>query len=334
MPIELPPPIKIEIQRSRSENLFLISDASRKAKEPKLKQFPYVPPLDSKPNLPKYDPPLKGLVHFSKLPVAFPEIESMRIPNGWTEEYVRQGGAPGPKIHWFKRKGDGWYGLILDYRGLEPANDLTKELNDLFAAPPHEIKDQELKFLQERRVAVRGLPDSAKLKFARTVDWNGKRVIESQGIEDDGNHFYGITYATTRLGNAPIADTTIKFEAKEAIFLKYLPAMKKSMRSIKWTDSMDKKESSNAQQETKIPAALKKLPPERRMTFNSINFGPKFKAWCEERSKLYPGILLRRDDIPPMRPYKIKSGNDTEWAWDLVEQNNKTDDSEDYQKEN
>lgn len=97
MPIDLPPPSIIEVRSEKQRNQYIISDASNKTNESKLMQAPLVAPRHSKTNLPKYNPPLKGLVHFSKLPVAFPEIESMRIPNGWTEEYVRQGGAPAQK---------------------------------------------------------------------------------------------------------------------------------------------------------------------------------------------------------------------------------------------
>ena len=237
MPIDLPPPSKIEVRSEKQRNQYIISDASNKTNESKLMQAPLVAPRHSKPNLPKYDPPLKGLVHFSKGPMAFPEIESMRIPDGWTEEYVMPIGAPGPRYHHFEKKGDNDSVFVLACSAYEDDAEASKLLETTLKAPPHIIEEEELQLLREKDVAHRGLPVLAQISLARTVDWNGKRVIESQGIDKDNKHFYAITYSVMSIGRAPLIDSTIKFEAKEAIFLKYLPAMKKSMRSIKWTDS-------------------------------------------------------------------------------------------------
>ncbi|MEZ4486786.1 MAG: hypothetical protein R3C24_07710 [Cyanobacteriota/Melainabacteria group bacterium] len=237
MPIDLPPPIKIELQRSITENPFLISDASRKTKKPKLKQFPYVPPLESKPNLTKYNPPLKGLVHFWKGPMAFPEIESMRVPDGWTEEYVMPIGAPGPREHRFRKKGDSWSRLDLSCFGSEQEHDKSKLLDDTLRAAPHEIVGEELDLLRKNKISSEALPIAGQVAYARTKDWNGRTVIESQGVNKDGDHFYAITYGVPSFGRAPTVESTIIFVANTDKFKKYLPAMKKSMRSIKWTDS-------------------------------------------------------------------------------------------------
>lgn len=99
---------------------------------------------------------------------------------------------------------------------------------------PHDLTQNELDFLKVGVIPEDADPEYTKLRTARTVDWNGRTVIEIEGetiIErNPGIQSFTITYDRGD-GFCPGA---VYFSGKREDYSKYLDKAKEAMKSIQW----------------------------------------------------------------------------------------------------
>lgn len=157
-------------------------------------------------------------------------IDSMKLPDGWlparriNEAYLQQ------KEDQFKLPGsDGVLNFF--YRGSRLSEYAGAEFNAVLAAKPHTLSQNELAKIG---MALDTLSDKKafEMESARTIDLNGKRVLQVDGTwKVGGRKFHGILVDA---GGRGTIVQELFYEATPDTFDAHVESVKKAIKTIQW----------------------------------------------------------------------------------------------------
>ena len=166
-------------------------------------------------------------------------IQAFQIPQGW--EQTRRsakwgfGGNTGYNYEFSPKSKRAKAGLSIDWDGRTIDETHRAAWRDIFAIAPHELDKGELAFLDEVIKLNYADPTQYKLNSARTIDWNGRMVVEIDGqtISENEPVFHCFAIAFDNYGDLSSAGV-IRFSATKELFEKYKNDALKSMKEIRW----------------------------------------------------------------------------------------------------
>ncbi len=179
--------------------------------------------------------PIKGpTLYGAKLPlVPMPEIRSMRLPKGWLEDVAPLSAIPGQCEHEFHPPGDKDTRLRFYCTGMNIIAEGARQLADTLQMKPHELTEEEMKLITANN-SQSIVPYQLRHSIARTGLWNGKIVIEADGILKNDDRYYGISYDGRDFHKDPVIEMEIVFIASPRKFQQHQAEVKQCLKSINW----------------------------------------------------------------------------------------------------
>jgi len=175
-------------------------------------------------------------------------LKSFRIPPGWEQTKRYSGWAFGGNTGYcyeFAPKGKAQEGgLYIDWDG-NIFIDYGYQLawRELLKAPPHELNQADLVVMDRMVRLNQADPEYFKLSAAKLMDWNGRKVVWTEGqtlptnnSTDPIYHSFAITYDNH--GDWKSAGT-IRFSGTKEVFDQHKAEAEKTMRELRWS-SMNK----------------------------------------------------------------------------------------------
>lgn len=170
-------------------------------------------------------------------------IKSFRVPPGWVQTRRSSkwafGGNTGYNYEFAPESRHAEAGLFIDWDGRTIAENYRAEWRDIFSKPPHQLDQGEIVFLDEVIKLNHADANYYKLNSARTVDWNGRMVVETdaQTVSVDDPVFHSIAITFDNYGDLTSAGV-IRYSATPELFDKYMGEAMKSMKKIQWREKI------------------------------------------------------------------------------------------------
>ncbi len=160
------------------------------------------------------------------------QIKDMTLPKDWVEGGPYKIDGPGTRSFREFHPTENPEALIgFFYRGLKIGEAGGKNFHDILDKPPHSLSQAELTSLSDV-LRDKGKPEDFAVYSAKTMDWNGKKVLVVEGrykeLQQDALEIF------VDADNDGRVVQEVYYQAPKDSFLKYLKAAKDSLRSIQW----------------------------------------------------------------------------------------------------
>ncbi len=160
------------------------------------------------------------------------QIKEMTLPKDWVEGGPYPMNGPGTRsFREFHPTEDPKALIGFYYRGLKISEDGGNNFHDILSKPPHSLSQVELASLSDV-LRDKGQPEEFSMYSAKTMDWNGKKVLVVEGrykeLQQDAVEIF------IDANNDGRVVQEVYYQAPKDSFLKYLKAAKDSLRSIEW----------------------------------------------------------------------------------------------------
>jgi hypothetical protein len=157
------------------------------------------------------------------------QIRSIALPPDWKERQPQSSGISTTRQ--FHPPSDTSSGLYVFYRGCPVSPHSAANFAAILSADPHELNSDEWWQVQEV-VRDAALPGAFNLNFARTMDWNNRRILYAGGNWPQSEQQSLTIYIPADEICSQIQE--VIYLAPQTRYLDYWTEVERSLQSIQW----------------------------------------------------------------------------------------------------